>query len=537
MVATAAVFGSRLLGLIREMVMAFFFGAGPVLDAFIAAFRIPNLLRDLFSEGALSNAFVTDFSKKLAGKGDQDAYELADRVHGFVWVLMVLIVLLGILFSPALVHVVASGFEGEKFDLTVKLNRILFPFILFVSLAALSMGMLNSKGRYALPQSASTFFNFTSIIFGLGFATYFEPQFMCTMFAKLMGKGASLETNFEQWGHAMEGMAWGTLLGGLGQWLIQVPALWNLGYRFKPRFNFFHKDLRHVLGLTFAAIIGGAAVQVNVLVNTNFASYLTDGSISWLAFAFRLMQFPLGVFGVAVALATTPAISKMVAQNQMGEIKQTMRDSLGLAFFLCIPSMLGLFVLAQPIIALIYQYGRFSPEDTRQAAFALQAYTCGLIPYALIKIYQPIYLAYNDAKTPMIISLISIVINFVVNWFLVFKLNFDHWGLALGTSIVAIWNGGMLVFLFRKKMKDIWSKDIVIDLAKMIIVGTISVLCGYALNRFMGGILTSGSFIDRVMLFFPALFFVMILYFVLSHVFKIPESHLALTWLKGRLKR
>ena len=327
-IATLAVSGSRIMGLVREMVFAFFFGAGPALDAFIAAFRIPNLLRDLFSEGALSNAFVTVFSKKGVKEGDEAAWRLANHVFGFVIVVLGALTLLGIVFSPWIVHGVASGFTGEKFQYTVLLNRILFPFILFVSFAAIAMGMLNTKGKFALPQSASTFFNITSIVTGLLFAWLLEPEGMRQGFAFLLNHTGEKMGSWEATKRALTGMAIGTLIGGLVQWWVQMPALNRLGFRFRPTVDFKDEGLRQVLRLTGPAIIGGAAVQVNVLVNTNFASYLVDGSIAWLNFAFRLMQFPIGVFGVAVALATAPAVARVAAQNDPEKFKKTFCESI-----------------------------------------------------------------------------------------------------------------------------------------------------------------------------------------------------------------
>lgn len=536
-IATLAVSGSRVTGLVREMVFAFFFGAGPVLDAFIAAFRIPNLLRDLFSEGALSNAFVTVFSKKAAKEGDRAAWDLANKILTFVFVLIGLITILGIIFSPWIVNVVASGFTDEKFQFTVLINRILFPFILFVSLAAVAMGMLNTKGKFALPQSASTFFNLTSIIAGLGFAYLMAPSAVGGIFKYLFGYGPKVFPSWEVLCQAMIGMAVGILLGGLVQWVVQMPSLFKLGFRLKPSFNFRDSGLWQVLRLTGPAVIGGAAVQVNVLVNTNFASYLVDGSISWLSFAFRLVQFPIGVFGVAIALATTPALARLVAQKDKPGFRKTLSESTQMSLFLCIPSALGLIVLAKPIIGLIYQYGQFTPHDTLQASSALMAYSVGICFYAIIKLYQPAFLAYNDARTPMLISMASMGINFCLNWFLVFVLHFQHWGLALGTSCVALFDVILLTILLRKKIRGIWSKSLVKNLVKILFSAIISVLAGWVACRQILFLLGEEAIWQRLLLVFPPIFLTVLFYYFFCSRLGVNEATLVRDWVKEKIGR
>lgn len=528
-IATLAVMGSRVMGLVREMVFAFFFGAGPALDAFIAAFRIPNLLRDLFAEGALSSSFVAIFSKKLATEGDEEAFKLASRVFSFVWILMAVISLLGIIFSPQIVHVVASGFTGEKFELTVLLNRILFPFILFVSLAAIAMGMLNAKGKFALPQSASTFFNITSIVTGLLTAYFLAPEFIGGVARHLIYKTPAPAGDWVSLSRAMMGMAIGSLLGGLVQWIVQMPALFRLGYR--PHFLMGWTDpaFKQVIRLTIPAIIGGAAVQVNVLVNTNFASYLADGSISWLNYAFRLMQFPIGVFGVAVASATTPVLARFLALNDLESFRKTLRESSQLAMFLCIPSALGLMALARPIMALIYEHGQFTAQDTTQAAYALMAYSTGLVAYALVKIYQPAFLAFNDSRTPMLISLGSIVTNLILNGVFVFVFHFHHWGLALGTSLVALANAALLSILFRERLPKIWNRDLVVQLTKILAASILAVGLGFWLESQI----TLGKFLQV----FAPLGVTVLVYAGICHLIGVQEMGLAATAFKRKFRR
>lgn len=536
-VSTIAVMGSRVAGLFREVVFAFFFGAGPALDAFIAAFRIPNLLRDLFSEGALSTSFVTVFSKKREKEGDQAAWNLANRLFLFVGIFLGCITLFGILFSPTLVKMIASGFDGEKFYFTVQLNRLLFPFILFVSFSAIAMGMLNTLGKFALPHSASTFFNLTSVLVGLVSAYILAPQVIHAPLLRFMGHPIIYSPTWHEGARAMIGMALGTLVGGLVQWIVQMPSLFRMGFKFQGASPFIDSGLKQVLKLTGPAIIGGAAVQVNVLINTNFASYLTDGSMAWLNYAFRLMQFPIGVFGVAIASVTTPALSRLAAVHDTAQMKKTLRESAGLALFLCIPSALGLIFLAKPIVALIYEYGRFTGADTLFTSQALMAYASGLSFYALIKILQPAFLAFDDAKTPMVISFFSIVINVVLNGLFTFVFHFQHWGLALGTSMVSVWNCLMLLFLLRKKLTGIWDASFLREVVKIILSSILSMMVGFLLYRGLLFFTEPYGFINKALLVFFPIGIVVLLYYFICLRLHVTEVMPFKQWMKNRRKK
>lgn len=523
-IATTAIMGSRLFGLIREQVFAFFFGASAALDAFVVAFRIPNLLRDLFAEGALSQSFVTVFSQKLATEHDKSAFDLANKVSTFIILLIGPLVILGEIFTPQLVHFLAEGFSGEKFDLTVQLTRILLPFILFACLAALLMGMLNAKNKFFLPQSASTFFNITSIVAGLLFAYWLSPDYIVQTFDKFKNSGTLNTMDGLSIAHAIAGMAWGTLLGGIVQHLIQMPALMKLGYRLKLDFNFRDSSLIKVLKLTGPAVIGGAAVQVNVLVNTYFASFLSDGSVSYLNYAFRLMQFPLGVFGVAVATVSAPTLAKMIAQKREEDFKSTIRSSLQMSLYLSIPSAVGLIVLAYPVISLIYEHGRFDTLDAVETAYALMAYALGVTSYSLIKIYQPAFLSFHDAKTPMIISLLSILINFSVNWYFIRVAHFSHWSLALGTAIVATLNLVFLIALFRKKVRGIWSQTAFMNFAKVLFsAGVMGAFVWYVYN-FLVPIFDYHKFTGKLPLAFIPIILAVPVYLGTTFLFKVPEA-------------
>jgi putative peptidoglycan lipid II flippase len=424
-----AVIASRLFGLLREQVFAAMFGAGKLLDIYLAAFQIPNLLRDLFAEGALSISFTTLFTTAWDKEGEARAWELANLIVSAMIFLMGLLCLVAIIAAPLLVELTNFGYHSVpgKFEQTVQLTRILFPFILFVSLAAAVMGMLNARFVFAVPASASTVFNVVSIVAGVSLAYVFDP----------MARAAPLDPHFTA--RALYGVSLGVLLGGLAQLAMQLPSLFRLGFRFRWRLNLRDPRLAQLWRLMWPSVIAGAAVQVNVLVNGNFASEINGGR-SWLFCAFRLMQFPIGLFGVSLATATLPAVTRAFARRDLGAFATTARDSLRLAWFLALPASVGLGVLASPIIAMIYQHGRFSAHDTHETALALQAYAVGLAGYAAIKVLTPCFYALNLPKTPLRISLIGIGVNLVLNIANASLFHFGHVGLALTTSAVALLN-------------------------------------------------------------------------------------------------
>ena len=452
-VVGVAVFGSRILGLVREQVFAIVFGAGRELDAFITAFRIPNLLRDLFAEGALSAAFVTTFSRTLASDGEKAAWHLASLVINALLLVVGAITLVGIAAAPFIVAWIAPGFDAipGKTALTIEMTRVMFPFLLMVALAAVAMGILNSRNVFGTPASASSFFNLGSVVGGLLCAYILAPDFLRPALG-IASQTAGAEPGSHPAARAITGMAIGTLIGGILQFVIQIPSLGRVGFRYRAVFSFTDPALRHVLTLMAPAAIGAAAVQVNVLVNNNFASYLGDGPVSWLNVAFRFMQLPIGVFGVAVASVTLPLISRHAAYADRGAMRRTIADGLELALFLSVPAACGLVVLGEPIIGLIYEHGRFTATDTHEAARALFGYAVGLAGYAGVKIVAPAFYALGEVRTPVRVSLISILVNYAMNWTLVRGLNFGHVGLALSTSAVAVVNFVWLFAVLRRRL-------------------------------------------------------------------------------------
>jgi putative peptidoglycan lipid II flippase len=473
-IVSAAVLLSRITGLIREIVLARFFGASMVFDAFLAAFRIPNLMRDLLAEGALSAAFVTTFSQELSSKGDEAAFRLSNLLASVLVPMLTLLCLIGVIFTPQVVDVMFPGFDqvpGKK-ELTVQLARIMMPFLLFIALAAKAMGVLNAKGRFGLPALASAFFNVTSVAAGLAIGFLLGPRL-----------------GFEP----IAGMAVGTLLGGLVQYVCQVPSLRRVGLRFRPILDLADPGLRQVMRLMGPAILGAAAVQINIVVNSIFASQITnaageviDGPVSWLGYAFRFMQLPLGLFGVAVASATVPAISRSAGAGRISEFRETLARSLGLVFLFTIPSAVGLIVMSRPIVGVLFQRGKFTAADTEQTAIALTYYCIGLAAYAAIKVLTPAYYALNDVRIPMMTSIASILVNYILNWTFIRILGWGHAGLAFSTSLVATCNFIVLFWLMRRKSGGIEVRRLAWSIAKIVLASAL-----------MGAACWSSSFVVR----------------------------------------
>ena len=458
-VVSIAVLASRVLGVVREQIFAVFFGAGRELDAFITAFRIPNLLRDLFAEGALSAAFVSTFTQYLERGGEAAAWRLASLVINTLLIVVGTITLIGMWIAPDVVLAIAPGFAAipGKVGLTVGLTRIMFPFLPLVALAAVAMGILNTRNVFGVPASAAAFFNVGSIVGGLGAAYWLAPAYVRGILGAVATHHAA-PTDPALAARAITGMAIGTLIGGLLQFVVQVPSLGRVGFRYRPVLHPSDPGLRQVMRLMAPATIGAAAVQVNVFINNNFASYLGNGPVSWLNVAFRFMQLPIGLFGVALGTVTLPLVSRHVARGDRAALRRTLAESLELVGLLCLPAAAGLALFAVPVIGLIYEHGRFTPADTTAAAQALAAYTAGLAGYAGIKVLAPAFYALDDARTPMLVSLVSIGVNYVLNWTFVRRLGFGHVGLALSTSAVALGNFALLYVVLRRRVGPLGSR-------------------------------------------------------------------------------
>jgi putative peptidoglycan lipid II flippase len=456
-----AVMCSRVLGLARDQLFAALFGVGGM-DAFLAAFRIPNLLRDLFAEGALSTAFVTTFTKTIARDGDVAAWRLANKVATLTLVVLGSICIIGMLFSSQIVAAMAPGFPPEKAALTAQLTTIMFPFIVMVSMAALVMGMLNAKSVFGMPAMASSFFNIGSIVGGVALAVLIDPQ-------------------FKQ--HALIGIAYGTLIGGALQFAVQLPSLSRLGFRYRPDFRWHDPGVSAILRLMGPSVIAASTTQFNVLINSIFASTLGEGAITWLAFAFRLMQLPLGLFGVALGTVTLPLLSRLVVAGHMDGFRSELARAIRLMFLLTIPSTIGLMVLAEPIMSVLYQHGKFDAHEAAQAGGALRFYAIGLAGYAALKVLVNAFYALDRRKTPMFVSFLAVGLNLLFNWIFTFQLHWGHLGLAFSTGCVATCNFLLLYVLMYRQLHGLEVGRMMVLLTKTAVAGAgLAAVCAVSVH-------------------------------------------------------
>ncbi|MCE9635932.1 MAG: murein biosynthesis integral membrane protein MurJ [Planctomycetes bacterium] len=444
---------SRILALVREQLYAALFSASMVSDAYQVAFRIPNLLRDLFAEGALSAAFVPTFTDRLKNESREAAFRLANVVIGAVLLVVGLLTIVGIAIAPGIVHLLADDFAKTpgKFELTVELTRVMFPFLPFVSLAAVAMGQLNAQERFGLPALASATFNVVAIAAGVGLH-----------FAKLDPRDAVL------------GWSVATVLGGLVQLLVQVPALRKTGFRFRPRIDLRDPGLRRIAMLMAPATVGLAATQLNIFVNTSFAAGV-PGAVSWLNYAFRLMQLPIGVFGVAVATIAATRLAHAAAAKDTAGMSATLSHGLRLVAFLTVPCTIAFIFLAEPIARLLFEHGRFRPSDTVATAAALVPYATGLYCYSAVKVAAPAFYALGRTRVPLVASLSAVAANVALN-FALFPI-YGYPGLALGTALAATVNFAILVIAFHRTAARLDARPLASHLTRVLVA---SCVCGGA---------------------------------------------------------
>lgn len=444
-----ATFFSRIAGLVREQSFAYFFGAGAWTDAFNVAFRIPNLLRDLFAEGAMSAAFVPTFNAVMAKEGRERAFRLASITLTMLVLVVGAITALGIAVSPALVKLMAPEFASDpaKFEVTVTMTRIMFPFLVVISLAAMVMGVLNSLGEFFIPAVAPVFLNLAMIVAGFTLCPFFET----------LGR------------RPIEGMAVGAMIGGFLQLVAQWPALRRAGFRFGWEFQPGDSGMKRIVVLMLPGTIGLAATQVNVAISTMLATSQGDGAVSWLSYAFRLMQLPLGLFGVAIAQATLPVISRQAASNDREAMAGTLADSIKLTSFINIVAAMGLAALSVPVIRLLFEHGRFTTADTAATALALQAYAGGLIFFSLIKVLGPAFYALGDTSVPVKASFASVVVCIGANLVLIGPCG--YWGLALGTSVGSGVNAMILYLVLSGRMGGFGRFGVAGSLARTLLAG------------------------------------------------------------------
>ncbi len=420
---------SRIFGYVRDMVFASFFGAGMAADAFIAAFRIPNMLRRLFGEGSLSIAFIPVFTETMV-KGDrEDGLRLAVSALKLLLVCLSVIAIIGVVAAPLIIHAVAHGFadQPEKMALTVALTRIMFPYVILIGLVALCMGILNVMGHFAAPAVAPVLLNLAMIGSVFAISRFYDSEAVRVM-----------------------GLAGGVLVGGMLQLALQVPFLVKNGVRFWKQSGLWHPRMKKVGLLMLPTIFGAAVYQINILVGTLLASLLPQGSVSYLYYADRLVQFPLGIFAQAAATAVLPSLSRQAANGDHAGMGDTFGHAMSLVLFITIPAMVGLIVLRYPIVALLFKRGAFDAQTTRLTSDALLYYALGLCAFSAVRIVVSTFYAMQDTRTPVIAATVSIVANILFGMALMGPMK--HCGLALATSLASMVNLVLLVVVLRNKL-------------------------------------------------------------------------------------
>ncbi len=414
---------SRVLGLARDVVIASAFGAGASADTFFVAFRIPNFFRRLFGEGAFSHAFVPVLGEYRATRGEDEVRDLVGHVAGALGAVLLAVTAVGMLAAPGLVYFFASGFAGEpgQADLAGSLLRLTFPYLLFISLTAFAGGILNTWGRFGIPAITPSLLNIALIAAAIVLAPRFDEP--------------------------VTALAWGVLAGGAAQLAFQLPFLWRIGMLVRPRLRLAHEGVRRIVRLIVPAVLGVSVAQVNLLVDTQFASYLATGSISWLYYSDRLMEFPLGVFGIALATVALPNLAARHAENDTDGFQATLDWALRLVLVIAVPAALGLALLAIPMIATVFQYGEFGAHAVRMSALSLSAYASGLIAFVAVKVLAAGFHSRQEMRTPVRIAVIAMAANVVFNLLLIGPL--AHAGLALASSLAAWLNAALLLRSLR----------------------------------------------------------------------------------------
>ena len=469
--AGAATLASRLLGLVRESVLAALFGAGNAMDAFNVAFRVPNLARDLFAEGAMSAAFVPTFTQHLKRHGKDDAWRVGNHVINGLLLVTGAIVLVGIVFAGPLVDAYAGDYASVpgKLELTTSLARVMLPFLTLASVAAVAMGMLNALHHFFVPALAPATFNLVTILCAF------------TLVPLMPAVG---------WPGIMA-MAIAVVLGGIAQVAIQGAALAREGFRYRPLLDWKEPGLRRVLMLMGPGTIGLAATQVNLFINTQLATSQGTGAASWLTYAFRLMYLPIGLFGVSIATAVLPEAARHATAADARAIRDTVSRGLTLMLVMNVPATLGLIALATPIVRLLFERGQFLSSDTAATAAALRCYAIGLVGYSAARISSPVFYALGHSRVPVITGIASIALNLVAS--LAFVRTAGFAGLALGTALAALANSALLLWLLQRHLAGIEGKRLASTLVRMLIASVAMAAAALAVERVLHGLVPGAS--------------------------------------------
>ncbi len=486
---------SRIFGYVRDMSIAYLLGAGAFADAFFVAFRIANLLRRLVGEGALTSSFVPIFTELLTQKGPEAAARLASRVFTLFFLILVALTILGVIFSPEIAAFLSPGFtaDADKFSLTVTLTRLMFPYMLFIGLVAIAMGVLNSLRHFAAPALSPVLFNVSIIIC----AALLAPALDVPAYA----------------------LAVGVLLGGVLQLALQLPFLKKANMFPRPDFSFGDPAIRKIFALMGPAAIGVGVYQLNIIVTLRFASTLPEGSVSYLYYATRLMELPLGVFGVAVSTAILPSLSEYVSKQEWDSFSESLSFAIRVVNYVIVPAMFAIFILGGPIVDVLFLRGEFTAEAAAGSTYALYFYAIGLVPVAVSRVLVSVFYSLKDTRTPLVSAFISFICNIVLCYLLIGPLK--HGGLALATSISSLLNAVVLVAVLRRKTGRIGGTAILISSIRSIVAALImSVILILMLNFFDW---QSISFLPRVILLTALIFVGLTSYITTTYLLKSKE--------------
>lgn len=507
-VVGAATMVSRIFGVIRDMVIAALFGANWITDAFWIAFRIPNMLRRLLGEGSLTISFVPVFSEYLQNKSRQDALDLASSAFTLLSIILVVISILGIVLSPVIITLTAWGFVGnsEQFELAVFLNRIMFPYIFFIALVALCMGILNSFRHFAMPALSPVMLNIAMIAAALLLRDYFSTP--------------------------ITALAVGVLIGGILQLAMQWPVLLKFGIKFKFRLNLHHPGLKKIGLLLLPAILSAGVGTINVLITGMIlASMLPSGSVTYLFYADRIMELPLGIFAIAIGTAALPSFSKYVAEGKMDELKKNISFSLRIMLFLTIPAMIALMYLNIPIISVLFQRGSFDARAATLTGQALFCYALGLWAFSILRVFISSFFALKDSKWPLKAAVITLIVNVVASVALMIPLK--HNGIALGLSISAIVQVMILALVLKRKIGAFLDRDFYSFLAKVIISSLVMLAALMLVDFFLPWDINAGFTLKFSYLLISVVAGATT-FFISSYILKSPEIYSLINLIKKR---
>lgn len=508
-IMSIATFISRVLGYIKDMVIAKFFGATGIADTFFVAFRIPNLLRELFAEGSMSSAFIPVLTEYQTTQGMKEAEKLVRITFTFILIFVGLTCLMGILFAPSIVTAIAPGFLNmpEKFSLTVLLTRVMFPFLLFISLAALAMGALNTRRIFFPPSLAPAMLNIITIAIVIALA----PKMRQPIIA----------------------VAIGIVCGGFVQFAFQIPFLFKNGYSLLPAYNFRHPGLKRMSILILPATMGMAVAQINIFISTILASYLPEGSITYLYYSMRLIQFPIGIFGVAMGMAVLPTLSEHAVKGEFGKLSDDFSFALRLLFFITVPAMVGLIALREPIVNILFQRGKFDYTATVGTAQALLFYSLGIWCIVGSRVITASFYSMQDTKTPVKVAIIALATNVTLSVILMHPLK--HGGLALANSIASGLNFVLLFSFLRKKLKRVDTRRVLRSFAKTIFASSAMGLTGGMLLH--GEVWhIHGDTINKAFYLSGTTAICICIYLFLSYLLKSEEASYVLEMVKQRFR-